>query len=79
MDPKCYLALVGSLCCVNLFDMSIQVVGSGRKKGNKKLMYVNPICDYVYFYVVSICVLSFLKEHFLPLKANQKSPTNQVL
>lgn len=23
MDPKCYLALVGSLCCVDLFDMPI--------------------------------------------------------
>lgn len=30
--PKGYLALVGSLCCVNLFDMPIQVIRSGMEK-----------------------------------------------
>lgn len=29
--PECYLALVGSLCCVNLFDMPIQVIRSARE------------------------------------------------
>lgn len=58
-----YLALVGSLCCVYLFDMSIQVVWSGRKRGKFEVS-VSSCMPFLSFILNCLEIWIFILKYF---------------